>query len=180
MPFQPNQPMMMAQPQQPIYQPAPQQPRPQAFQPVPQQPRPQPQFVAAPLSPQPVKGSQTPTNSEQAQQYLPKPFVRLQDPGPATLPTSGGRLVMPPPEHFGLATPVAQALAPAPVEAVDWNQVRARLQKVGSVGFHLDKVGQGHRFIVYLPNPVEAVAESEGAAIHQALAQAEAMVLAKR
>jgi hypothetical protein len=84
---------------------------------------------------------------------------------------------LPSPEQLGVAS-----ARPAPVVnlldlPVDWNVTRDRLNRLGAVGFHLAKLGQGKfrvAFVLPTTQPgrmhhIEAEAVTEGAAVCRAL-----------
>jgi hypothetical protein len=92
---------------------------------------------------------------------------------------------MPSPEQLGISGgPGAPGKAPAAVARVDWNDLRARLDRLGSLGFHVDKLSSGtFRVAVVLPtgqpdrnHRVEVTAETEAGAAQLALQRAEAWV----
>lgn len=113
---------------------------------------------------------------------LPPAKVRMQGPD-AVRPAS--RLVLPSPTELGLS-PAAPTL-PAPTTpvatriAVDWNLTHQRLKEIGAVGLHVDHPSAAQvRVTFWLPTAepgrtqlIEAVAGSEGEAVHLALRQAE-------
>src|SRR5438093_1522611 len=106
----------------------------------------------------------------------PRPKVRLQAPEETAPPRQ--RLALPPPEQYGIGTnPPATAAVPTstprPADAptasaqVDWNVAKQRLERLGVVAFHSDRLGHsGFRISVLLPTAagshhVEAEAASE-------------------
>lgn len=111
---------------------------------------------------------------------LPPPKVRMQAP---EAPTAAARLALPSPEELGLAeaTP-SEPSQGGSVSAFDWNLAHTRLQHLGAVGFHIDRLAPGRfRVTFFLPTAqarqthhVEAEATSEAAAAQSALDQAEA------
>jgi hypothetical protein len=115
-------------------------------------------------------GTTNPTNP-------PRPTIRLQAPDtPAARPFAP--LVLPSPEALGIrvSNPV-----PVAVPSLDWNTVHARLQRLGALGFHLDRLAQGGvRVTFMLPaggqsaHQIEVVADTEAAAVGAALEHAEA------
>ncbi|MCI0377730.1 MAG: hypothetical protein L0215_09000 [Gemmataceae bacterium] len=116
------------------------------------------------------------TKAQNVQTQLPPSKIRMQAPdAPKPAPT---RLVLPSPEQLGIQSAVLPASVPA---QLDWNQAHARLQQLGALGFHLDRLPQGgFRATFYLPSPqrqstqlVEAVAQTEAAAVAAALERAE-------
>lgn len=86
------------------------------------------------------------------------------------------RLVIPSPKQLGITPANTSAAA-----AVDWNATRRRLDRLGAVYFHLERLDAGgYRFTCLLPTSqrgrthrVETVAATEADAIHLALAKAE-------
>lgn len=124
--------------------------------------------------------------AQNAQPTLPPPKIRMQAPdAPKPAPA---RLVLPAPEKLGIhaADMLPNAASPpirvAEPESMDWNHAHARLQRLGALAFHLDRLTQGgFRVTFYLPGQqgqstqlVEAVAETEAAAVAAALERAEA------
>jgi hypothetical protein len=87
-------------------------------------------------------------------------------------------LNLPTPEALGL---VSSAVNPgAAAVEVDWNDLRARLHRLGAVGFHLDQIAADQwRATFLLPlgpgqtRHVDASASSDAAALAGALQQAE-------
>jgi hypothetical protein len=85
------------------------------------------------------------------------------------------RLSLPAPEELGVRPPVAAAAS------VDWNAVRARLDRLGALSFRVDHLPGGDRRVTFLmptssPNrtrQIETIAASEAAAVQLALEQAE-------
>jgi hypothetical protein len=131
-----------------------------------------------------------PTVAANQPEAAPRAKIRLLAPEPSAPPVSAAKLVLPPPEKLGIRTnsapaaPTSQAqgtVPPATPEA-DWNDVRARLQRLGVLSFRLDRLEQGgHRVIFLLPagpsqhQHVEATGVTESAAVLLALHHAEAL-----
>ena len=123
-----------------------------------------------PISPQsPVLAAQaSTTNQPKARGYAPE-----VQPTPAPKPRP---IQLPTPAELGLANPV-----PAATSSVDWNQTHARLQQLGALGFHLDRLPDGStRVTLLLParqagrsQQVECLAVSDAAAVAAALERAE-------
>jgi hypothetical protein len=109
-----------------------------------------------------------------------------------TQPVKAAKLALPSPEELGLALhqrlpqqPVAFQQSPpvqaVPAQPVDWNRTLGQLNRLGAVGFHLDRLQEGMvRVSFHLPtnqpqrlHVVEAVGRSEGEAVALALRQAE-------
>jgi hypothetical protein len=97
---------------------------------------------------------------------------------PAPLPPPAPpKFVLPSPEALGIA-----ANPPAAATPIDWNQVHARMEKLGVLRYEKSTVPSGGvRVVLLLPmadptrgQPVEAVAANEGNAIAAALERAEA------
>lgn len=115
-----------------------------------------------------------------AEHSAPRPKIRMQAPEPTT---TSARLSLPSPEQLGLS-PIRTSAG----ESVDWNLVRTRLDKMGAVGFHLDKLNQGGtrvRFFLPAGQPnstqhIEAAADTEAAALRLALDRAEAFARNRR
>src|SRR5262249_45752210 len=122
---------------------------------------------------------------------MPRPKVRLQAPE-EILPQSPPRTPLPSPEELGIGGPVGQIpnapLAAAPVanvsqsrsEDIDWNVTKQRLNRLGALSFHCDRLANGaFRVTLSLPaqggaHHVEAEATSEAAAVAAAIDRAEA------
>ena len=109
---------------------------------------------------------------------MPRATIRAQAPDPP--PRSTAPLVLPTPETLGLAS--SGALPTAPIPEIDWNDARARLRRLGAIGFHLDEVTSGQwRATLLVPlgaqqtRRVEASAASDAAAVAGALQQAETL-----
>src|SRR5438132_557177 len=109
-----------------------------------------------------------------SQPAAPRPTIRLQAPE-TLLPKPVAPLSLPSPEALGI-----QASKAAPAATIDWNIVHARLQRLGALGIHMDRLPQGVRVTLHLPagqqqtQHIEAVADSEAAAVHAAVENAEA------
>lgn len=107
----------------------------------------------------------------------PVPTIRFQNEEPA--PVAPPRLALPSPDQLGIrpANPVS-----VPAVALDWNHTHARLQELGALGFHLDRMAQGSvRVTFYLPagaggrtRLIEAEAADDAQAVALALRQADA------
>ena len=116
-----------------------------------------------------------------AERSAPRPKVRMQAPEPTS---TSARLSLPPPEQLGLAP----TRSTSPQESLDWNQVRTRLDRMGAVGFHLDRLERGGtrvRFFLPARQPnttqhIEAAADTEAAALRLALDRAEAFANSPR
>jgi len=144
-------------------------PRPMFAQPAPQ---PVPAYANIPQPPRPAPAP-TWQPAPVAANGLPRPKVRAV---PADDPPA--RVVLPSPEALGIRT----ATAPG----IDWNVTHARLDRLQAVRFQSDRLPQGgYRVTFILPagtqsQPVEAVGETEAAAVQLALARAEAQAVAGR
>ena len=109
-----------------------------------------------------------------SQPALPRPTIRLQSPD-TVLAKPAAPVSLPSPEALGIQAP--KAVAPA---AVDWNVIHARIQRLGALGIHTDRLPQGVRVTLLLPagqqqtHLIEVVADSESAAVNSAVANAEA------
>jgi hypothetical protein len=139
---------------------------------MPMQPFPQ----AAPPAPRPVKPAVLPQVPQptawQATQPLPvKARGVAAEPAPA-------KFVMPSPETLGVT-----AAAAAPMPQVDWQQIQARMARLGVLRYRKDALPTGGcQVTLLLPTadptrgqPVQANGETEVAALLIALAQAEAL-----
>ena len=111
-----------------------------------------------------------------AQQAQPQQPTQWQAPRPpavvrgvaAEVPV---KFVMPRPEALGVATDLK-----LPTAHVDWNQIQARMERVGVVGYHKQIQPGAVRVSLSLATgglPVEAQGETEAAAVSIALQQAE-------
>src|SRR5260370_22198928 len=106
----------------------------------------------------------------------PQPQFRMQkgeDVPPALQPNRPEPIRMPSPAELGLGC----ATAPK-TDAVNWGDIRQRMERLNVSGFQLDRIPSGYRFTCVVPASgglqrltAEAVTEAE--AIHQALARAE-------
>ncbi|HWY88320.1 MAG TPA: hypothetical protein VNX28_16530 [Gemmataceae bacterium] len=135
----------------------------------------QPALVNAPAPRMPVAAAMAAgvTNPSAA----PRPTIRLQAPD---------TLLVRPPVPVVLASPEALGIRlsppePAAVAPLDWNNAHARLQRLGALGFHLDRLAQGDVRVTFMlsdgdrrAHQIEVVAGSESAAVTAALENAEA------
>lgn len=107
----------------------------------------------------------------------PPPTIRLQsaEETPAVaVALERPRLALPSPEKLGIGIDTA---APAPAApAVDWNDVHARLQRLGAISFQMERLGpNGHRVTFILvdnagqPQRIESEAATIAEAVHLAL-----------
>jgi len=118
-----------------------------------------------------------PVNAALAGGQTPQPTFRAQAPDAPVVSTAA--FVLPTPQQLGLV-PAKAAAAPTPT--IDWNDLRARLHKLGAVGFHLDQVGGQWRAQLRVPvnaqetRTLEATAGNDAAAVAGALQQAESLV----
>jgi hypothetical protein len=105
----------------------------------------------------------------------PRPLVRAKgEDAPPVVPPPA-RLAIPSPHQLGITSASTSAAA------VDWNSARRRLDRLGAVYFHVEKLNAGgYRFTCLLPTSqrghthrVETVAATEAEAVHLALARAE-------
>jgi hypothetical protein len=88
------------------------------------------------------------------------PVVRGQIPDNAPAP-----LTMPTPEEVGIRFGSAPS-------ALDWDQLRTQLDRLGVRDFQLDKHGSGYRFACRLPSgPVDGIGTSEVEAVKVAMAK---------
>jgi hypothetical protein len=106
----------------------------------------------------------------------PRPTIRLQAPETNLAPPA--RLALPSPEALGIAT---SQPVPAAAPPLDWNMAHARMQRLGALGFRVDRLAQGQvRVTLTLPaadqraHQIEVVADTEAAAVTAALETAEA------
>jgi hypothetical protein len=173
----PNMPMMPGTPVV-IMQPQPQ-PQPGWANPVPQVPAAPPR-VAMPAPPAPAKLTMpSPPGFAAAPADQGKPKFRAASPATdPPIPPAPPRLTLPSPEALGIR--VDPPAAPAAV--VDWNQVHARLEQLGVVNFHRDRLPQGgFRIVLALAtHQVEGTGATESAAMLVALQRAEGLVAAPR
>lgn len=102
-----------------------------------------------------------------------QPQFRMQkgDDSPALPPVRPEPLRMPSPAELGLGS-----TARAQTEAVDWADVRRRMERLGVTGFQLDRTATGFRFTCVVDTRrLSADAPTEAEAIHQALARVEVL-----
>lgn len=124
-----------------------------------------------------------PVNASLAMQAAPRIKARAQNTEPTPMPTpaAAAPLVLPSPESLGLVPLAAAQPVHAASAEPDWNQVRSRLRQLGAISFHLDRVAGGNWRATLLvpqegaagPRHLEALGDSEGAALTSVLAQAE-------
>ena len=103
-----------------------------------------------------------------------QPTVRMQMDDPPAAPSDPVRpvaLTMPSPAELGLGGPPC-------TKAIDWADVRRRLDRLGATGFDLQKLPSGFRVTFEVPSSIgqqraQAEAADEADAIHRALAQIE-------
>jgi hypothetical protein len=115
----------------------------------------------------------------QPTQWQPPP-----QPIPATVrgvsqePPPAPKFVLPRPEALGIAKSLNVAPTPAASSQVDWNQIQARMERLGVLTYSKARMSSGGvRVTMTLPGvsaPVEAQGATEAAAILVALQQAEA------
>jgi hypothetical protein len=165
------------------------------FQARPQQPQqvaPPPWQATAPPARNPVPAAMAAQNGnpERPKIRMQAPETLLPDaaphmpPQPQTPAPQPTRLTLPSPEQLGVSgTGPAPVTSPATALRVDWNDLRARLERLGALGLHLDKLAIGYRVAFLLPtnqpdraHHIEATADTEAAAIRLALQRAEAWV----
>lgn len=156
--------------------------------PVVYNPYPTPTPYARPVAPQPVwqhpAGQRMQVPAAMAERTQPRPKIRLQAPD-APVASASSRLSLPSPEALGISIGKRRN---APAEAVDWNHLRARLNQLGALGFHLDKLTHGGtRVRFFLPSGqpnnthhIEAAADTEPAALRLALERAETWARTRR
>src|SRR5262245_61658740 len=128
-----------------------------------------------------------PVNAALAGDQTPQPKFRAQEPDAPAVATATP-FVLPTPQQLGLApaqavpAPAAPVATPFTAREIDWNDVRARLHRMGAVGFHLDHVGGQWRAQLLVPvsaqemRTLESSAGSDAAAIAAVLQQAESQV----
>ena len=147
----------------------------------PQFQQPMPGYVGQPMpgnwAVAPAPQPRMPVNAAMAavapsQPAAPRPTIRLQSPE-IVLPKPAARVTLPSPEALGIQAPKAA------VANVDWNAIHERLQRAGALSMHTDRLPQGFRVTLLLPagqqtQHIEAVAETEGAAVMAAVENAEA------
>jgi len=93
------------------------------------------------------------------------------DESSALPPVRQDPLRMPSPAELGLG----QTARPAG-DAIDWADVRRRMERLGVTGFQLDRTPTGYRFICVVgARHLTADAVTEAEAIQQALARAEVL-----
>ena len=102
-------------------------------------------------------------------------------PEAAPVPPPPPKFVLPTPEALGIATNIPMPSQASPPPAVDWNQVHARMERLGVLRYHKEAAPGGVRVTLLLPmadpsraQPVEAVAQNEAAAVLAALERSEA------
>lgn len=98
-----------------------------------------------------------------------------EDAAPALLPVRPDPLRMPSPTELGLSGTAAPK-----VDAVDWGDIRRRMERLNVTSFQLDRVSAGFRFTCVVPTAngpkrLNADAITEAEAIQQALARAEVL-----
>jgi hypothetical protein len=124
-----------------------------------------------------------PGNAAVQQQPPPRPLIRakgaddpraaIKPPPPPSVPS---RLAMPTPDQLGISSAKFSA-----AEAADWTSARRRLDRLGAVCFHLEKIpAGGFRFTCLLPTSqpkrthrVEAVAATEAEVVRLVLDKSE-------
>jgi hypothetical protein len=122
-----------------------------------------------------------PVNAALAGDQTPRPTFRAQEPDAPAVATATP-FVLPTPQQLGLAQAQATPAAPIAAREIDWNDVRARLHRLGAVGFHLDQVGGQWRAQLLVPinaqemRTLESSAGNDAAAIAAVLQQAESQV----
>lgn len=128
----------------------------------------------------PARQPQAPSTAVASQTPAPKYRMQMAEEPTSTAParlaeTVPAPLRMPTPQELGLAT--ASALA----EGATWASTHRRLDKLGALSYHLDKLPQGgFRFACFLPTSradrshrIQAEAASETEAVSLVLEQAE-------
>jgi hypothetical protein len=122
-----------------------------------------------------VRQLPTPSSADLARAAAPRPIIRAKgDDEPAPRPTRPMPLTLPSPESLGIARAPATA-------SVDWSATRTRLDRVGVIGFNLERLSPaGYRFTCLMPTSqpgrthrVEAVAATEADVVRLALAKSE-------
>lgn len=147
-----------------------------AFQPSQQRWTPPSQPTAVLPPPPPTALSMPPPPAVAAGRPQPKFRGVAADPTPPPAPV---RIAMPSPEALGIKLgSAADKTAPA---AVDWNQVHARLERLGIVRYEHGRLPQGGFRVVLAvqTRQVEATGATEGAAVMLALDRAEGLVAAR-
>lgn len=135
---------------------------------------PPPARVAMPSPPPTSKLTLPPAPVLAAEQGKAKVRAVAEDePAPPARPAPPTRIVLPSPDELGIKIEPASTMTAT--AAVDWNQVHARLETLGIVQFQRERLPQGgFRVVLALPTrQVEAVADTEAAAMLQALERAE-------
>jgi hypothetical protein len=136
---------------------------------------PQPQAFA----PQPTQWQAPPSPAYLASGLNPRPLPAKARGVSADPPA---KFVLPSPEALGVTVNLNPRPSAAPNTPVDWNQIQARMERLGVLRYEKDRqqVG-GVRVTMLLPTsdptrgqPVEAQAETEAVAIVMALDAAEA------
>ncbi|MBI3409966.1 MAG: hypothetical protein HY040_16625 [Planctomycetes bacterium] len=135
-----------------------------------------------PVNNMPVNGAMAAGNPTR----VAPPKIRMQAPEPTS---TSARLVLPSPEELGVAVQVPAQIPPhAARPSLDWNRAHTRLQELGAVGFHLDRLPQGSCRVTFLlptsqpqrTHHVEAEAANEADAVRNALEQAETWRVSQR
>ncbi len=127
-----------------------------------------------PFQPAPVQSApRQPTQWQPPAQPIPATVRGVsQEPPPAP------NFVLPRPEALGIAKSLNVAPTPAASRQVDWNQIQARMERLGVLTYSKARLPAGIvRITMTLPGnaaPVEAQGATEAAAILVALQQAEA------
>jgi thioredoxin-related protein len=109
-----------------------------------------------------------------------QPKVRMQAADQPAMPPPTDRFILPSPEVMGVAVTRKQLALP-PEATVDFDALFARLRQIGVVGLHLERVGSGYRVRIDLKGSanqmtaVEGLGATDGAAIADALAKADAV-----
>jgi hypothetical protein len=111
-------------------------------------------------------------------QAPPQPIPATARGVPQEAPRPTPRFVLPRPEALGVSADLKVAPAPAPATQVDWNQIQARMERLGVLSYQKVRLPTGVIHVTMtLPGvvgPVEAQGTTEAAAILVALRQAEA------
>jgi hypothetical protein len=107
----------------------------------------------------------------------------MQAPDDAPPPSRAPRpvLALPAPEALGIPRAAASPATAVVVASVDWNATHERLQKLGVLSVHVDRLSTGaHRVTFLLPTEsaartrhIESTAATEAAAVQLALEKAE-------
>jgi hypothetical protein len=106
---------------------------------------------------------------------LPRPIVRAKGADDPPRPALPAPLMLPSPEQLGISRPLAA------LNTLDWTDAHRRLDQLGAVCFHLEKLPQGgYRFTCLLPTAeaakrhrVEATGATEADVVRLALDQSE-------